>query len=82
MSAVKSLSGEKKRMASAVAEIDAIELGVSLFEAVVGIRRPKGLTATEAFKTLPDDDQARVIRAAECAMNYCVNAINRMERPS
>lgn len=62
-------------MGKLVAEIDAVDLGVSLFEAVVGIKRPDGLTAEQAFKTLPADDQQRVIRAAKVAIEKVSGAI-------
>lgn len=72
----------KKKTAALVSEIDAIELGVSLFEALVGIKRPAGMTANQAFHTLPSDDQDRVLRAAEVAMKTVVTAINNGAAPS
>lgn len=71
----------KKCTTRLVSEIDPVELGVMLFEAVVGIRRPVGLPAEQAFMQLHQDDQARVLRAAKTAMEFCIAAINRGVEP-
>lgn len=72
----------KGKTTALISEIDPVELGVQLFEAVVGIRRPDGLTADQAFALLPADDKARVLRASRTACEYLTAAINNGVRPS
>ncbi len=72
----------KKRAISLIAEIDPVEFGVQLFEAVVGIKRPDGLTALQAFSLLPADDQKRVLRAARAASEFMAAAITNGRAPS
>jgi len=72
----------KKRTASLIAEIDPVELGVALFEAIVGMKRPIGLTAEQAFGQLPIDDQNRVLRASHVAVTMIRDAINSGGAPS
>lgn len=74
--------GQKKRVVALIGEIDAVELGVQLFEAVVGIKRPEGLTAQQAFDLLPSDDKARVLRAARVGSEYVAAAISNGRQPS
>jgi len=66
----------RRKTTALIAEVDRVELGVRLFEAVVGMQRPEGLTAQQAFLLLPDADKGRVIRAADAAMQMLTDAIN------
>lgn len=76
------MSDAKRKTTALIASIDPVEFGVQLFEAVVGIKRPAGLTAQQAFDLLPADDKPRILRAARVACEYMTDAINSGSKPS
>ena len=76
------MSDTKRKTTALIASIDPVEFGVQLFEAVVGVKRPVGLSAQQAFDLLPPDDKPRVLRAARAACEYMTDAINSGRKPS
>ena len=76
------MSDAKRKTTALIAAIDPVDFGVKLFEAVVGINRPAGLTAQQAFDMLPSDDKPRILRVARVACEYMTDAINSGIKPS
>ncbi len=72
----------EKTKAKYVAQIDAAELAVRLFEAAMGLKRPAGMTAAQALGTFPEEDRRAWLNAATAAMSYWQECINEMNAVS
>lgn len=72
----------KAKVLALVAEIDPYELACLIAEAVMGKRRPSGLTAKQALKTQPPETQAVLLDAAERVARYVAECIDAGSRPS
>jgi hypothetical protein len=57
-------------MTGLVVQLDKAEMAVRLYEAMNEVKRPDDLSAVEALKTLSDDMQQLVLRAAVAAFHY------------
>lgn len=66
----------------AIAEIDPAELAVRIVESSSNLKRPPGKTARECLGDLPAKDREDVMRAANAAMEYWRECIQKMQRAS
>lgn len=63
-----------------IAPIDPVELACRMLEAAGRLKRPKGLTALQAFLSIDKQDQDAWMAAATAAMEYwqeCISSANR-----
>jgi hypothetical protein len=72
----------KAKTTALVAEIDQEELAVRMIEAMMGIPRPVGLTATQTLGVGDPETAAMALRASETAIRYITECINAGRRPS
>jgi hypothetical protein len=72
----------KARTLALVAEVDPSELAVRITEALMGMRRPPGMTAAQALETQSPEFRATVLDAARRAAEYIAECINSGSAPS
>ncbi len=79
---LKTLRTVQKRTTDLVAEIDQVELAVRLTEAFANTPRPEKMTAYEILAITDPTIVDRSMKAAEVAMKYITEQINKGRRPS
>ena len=67
---------DKAREMVLAVELDEAELACRILEAIVGYRRPVGMTAEEALATQDEQSRNDVRHAAVAAMRYLTERIN------
>jgi len=73
------MSAIKKAELRYISVISEAELSCRLYEALTAVKRPEGVTAEQAFQSLPDDIRAMLRRASVAAMDYwreCIQQAN------
>ncbi len=72
----------KRRTTDLVVEIHPHELAVLIGEAMMGIPRPSGISATELLRQSDPVMAQGFVKAAEVAIRYVVERINVGKQPS
>lgn len=72
---VRSLPRRTSGMIPLAVPINTEELACRIFETGVQIKRPPGLTPSEALATMPPEDSAAWLRAAELAVDFVLQAM-------
>jgi uncharacterized membrane protein len=70
------------RKLHSIAEISEAELACRMGEAMLGMKRPPGLTAEQALDTVSDDARDALRQAARAAMEYWRECIEQSQRVS
>lgn len=67
---------DRARQMVLAVELDEAELACRILEAIVGSKRPPGMTAAEALATQTEQSQQDVRRAAVTAIRYFHEQVN------
>lgn len=71
-----------KATAKMYGQVDEAELMCRMLEAANNMKRPAGLTASEALNALDMDSRPWLRRMARAALGYMVECLNTSEKPS
>ena len=63
-----------------ITAIDPVELACRLLEAAGKLKRPEGMTALQAFRSIDKEDQDRWMAAATAAIEYWRECIQEMKQ--